>query len=82
MSSYLLSMDTTKLAKLKAKYAAGDKIGALAIAAKFPRLGEHTEAIQKAWAAHQNPGFYVSIKEDPKNLVEAGIKALEERYGL
>lgn len=82
MYGYLLSMDTTKLAKLKAKYAAGDKIGALAIAAKFPRLGEHTEAIQKAWAAHQNPGFYAQIGADVEELKAAGIKALEERYGL
>lgn len=72
----------TKLSQLKAKYASGDKIGALAIAAKFPRLGEFKEAIQKAWAAHKDPGFYRQIGQDPDALKEAGFKALEVSYGL
>lgn len=72
----------TKLSQLKAKYASGDKIGALAIAAKFPRLGDFKESIQKAWAAHQNPSFYKQIGQDPDALKEAGFKALEAMYGL
>lgn len=72
----------TKLSQLKAKYASGDKIGALAIAAKFPRLGEFKESIQKAWAAHQNPSFYAQIGHNPDALKESGFKALEAMYGL
>ncbi len=31
----------TKLSVLRSTFAAGDHVGALRIAAKFPRLGEH-----------------------------------------
>ena len=72
----------TKLSQLKAKYASGDKIGALAIAAKFPRLGDFKDTVQMAWAAHQNPSFYTQIGHNPDALKEAGFKALEAMYGL
>jgi hypothetical protein len=36
---------TTKLAALRAAWAAGDKAGALAIAARFANLGKHEWAI-------------------------------------
>jgi hypothetical protein len=72
----------TKLAKLRAAYAAGDHVGALRIAAKFPRLGGHREAITRGWAAHTNPAFYRELGHDPAALIAAGIAATVERYGL
>lgn len=73
----------TKLAKLKARAAAGDWAGALSIAAKFPRLGEHAAAIQKA---HEclvgGADFYRQCGKDPDALIAAGIEALKTRYKL
>lgn len=72
----------TKLDALKTAYRNGDRIGALRIAAKFPRLGDHKEAITKGWAAHTNPDFYRQIGLDPDLLITHGIAAMAERYEL
>lgn len=72
----------SKLSRLKARFAAGDYHGALQIAAKFQQLGEHKEAITRAWAAIQNPAFYESIGKQPEALIAAGIEALRARYEL
>lgn len=72
----------TKLSKLKAAWAAGDYVGALRIAAKFPRLGDDRDAISRAWAAYQSPEFYREIGRNPDELFAAGISAIAERYGL
>ncbi len=60
--------------------AAGDERTALRIAAAFPHLGAHREAITRGWAALQNPGFYRQLGQDPEALTTAGIAACRERY--
>jgi len=72
----------SKLSLLKEAWTRGDKSGALRIAAKFQELGEHKEAISRAWQAIQDPEFYRAIGKDPAALIEAGYAALKERYGL
>lgn len=72
----------TKLSKLKAMWAAGDRIGALRMAARFPRLGEEKTVITQAWAAANNPAFYRQLGKSPEDLVEAGMAALVQRYRL
>jgi hypothetical protein len=72
----------SKLARLKAAFAAGHPLDALRIAAKFPRLGEHAGPITRAWAAHTNPEFYRQIGQDPALLIAAGIDALRDKYRL
>ena len=71
---------TTKLEEVRAAMAAGDTIGALRIAAKFPRLGKQEAAIQRAWMAIQTPDFCRQIGKDPAVLIEAGKQALAERF--
>lgn len=73
---------TTKLDKLKARAEAGDWKGALAIAARFPELGEHKAAIVRAHEAGHNPGFYRQIGKNPDDLIAGGIAALKARYRL
>jgi len=72
----------TKLAQLKAAWAAGDQIGALRIASRFGDLGAHADPIRRAWDAHKNAAFYRQIKKDPEALIAAGFAALADRYKL
>lgn len=72
----------TKLSKLKACAAADDWAGALRIAAKFPRLGDHKPAIVRAHECLVNPAFYRQLGRDPEACVKDGITALRVRYGL
>lgn len=75
-------MPPTKLRALTEAWASGDKIGALRIASKFPRLGEHADAIRRGWDAYNRPGFYRQMRRDPEALTEAAFAALAARYGL
>lgn len=77
-----MTMDETKLSRVRALMAAGDTRGALTIVAKFPRLGEHKERITRAWAAATNPTFYTELGRDPAALVADGIAAIHERYKI
>ena len=70
----------TKAAILREALEEGRDIDALRIAARFPQLGEHKNAITQGWAAHTNPGFYSQLGKDPAALVIAGIVAVHARY--
>ena len=72
----------TKLDRLKAMLPAGDNVQGLRLAAKWPRLGKHREAITKGAAAALYPEFYVSLGYDPAVLVSAGLAAIKERYKI
>lgn len=72
----------TKLARLKALWAAGDYRAALKLAAGWPRLGRHRDAIRRGWAAASNPTFYRELGQDPDALYQAGLQAVAERYDL
>jgi len=72
----------TKLATLKRAFAAGNHADALRIAARFPRLGDETAAITRAWAAFSNPTFYRQLGHDPALLIATGIDALRDKYHL
>lgn len=72
----------TKLSQLKAAAAAGDWERAIAIAAKFPDLGEQRAAILDARSAYTNPRFVEQIGKKPEALIAAGRAALVARYGL
>ena len=70
----------TKKARLLQMMAAEDWPAALKLAAAFPRLGEHRDAIQRAYSALQHPEWSRQMRRDPAADVEAGIQALRERY--
>lgn len=77
-----MSAPVTKLSKLKAAAAEGDWCRAISIASKFAELGEHRAAIMQAREAYCRPAFQKQIGRDPQKLIEAGIAALKERYGV
>jgi len=72
----------TKLAQMKIMWAAGDYRGALKLAASWPQLGTHKEAITRGWAAVSNPKFYMELGQNPAALYKAGLVAVAERYTL
>jgi hypothetical protein len=59
----------------------GDWVRAFRIASKFPRLGRHRAAILSAHGACVSPGFFEQIGKSPAALIEAGTRALVEKYG-
>ena len=72
----------TKLQTLKNAAASGDWQKAFAIAARFPRLGAHRNAILDAHSAYTNPRFLAQIGRDVNACSEAGKLALIAAYGL
>lgn len=71
-----------KIDLLRAAWGAGDRPGALKIAARFPDLGEHADAIRRAHDAALRPGMYRQMKRDPEAIINAGYEAIAARYGL
>lgn len=76
-----LEYPTPKIDKLRAFMAAGAWRAALSMAARFPRLGAHADAIRAGHEAMQRPDFQRQLKRDPDVVVAAGIAALKARYG-
>lgn len=72
----------TKLSKLKEYVSLGNNRAALKLAAGWEQLGEHKEAIERGWAAMQNPDFYRQIGKDPNELIKLGMEAIRERYQI
>lgn len=72
----------TKLQTLKNAAAAGDWKTAFSIAARFPRLGAHRNAILDAHSAYTNPRFLAQVGRDVDACIEAGKLALIAAYGL
>lgn len=71
----------TKLSKVKEAFDKHDFKKALALAAKFPDLGEQRTAIKRAHESYHSANFYKQLGHDIPQLRIDGIKALAERYG-
>ena len=72
----------TKLQTLKNAAASGDWQKAFSIAARFPRLGVHRNAILDAHSAYTNPRFLTQIGRDVAASIDAGKSALVAAYSL
>lgn len=72
----------SKLDALKAAAAAGDWQRAVAIAARFPRLGAYRAAVLDAHCAYTNPRFMVQVGRDVGACIAAGRLALIAAYRL
>lgn len=70
----------TKISTLRAAASAGDWNKAIAIAAKFPRLGDIRGAVLDARMAITNPRFAKQLGKDPEVLIERGIEAIRVAY--
>lgn len=72
----------TKLSQLKKAAALNDWRKAVAIAAKFPRLGEFRGPILDAHMAYTNPRFLSQVGKDVDSCIAAGREALVAAYGI
>ena len=70
----------TKLSKVKAAMNTGDWEQAIKLAAKFPVLGAHKQAITRAAEAIKHPAFYQQTGRNIPAMIEAGKAALIEKY--
>ena len=74
-------MADSKVSFVRAAMASGDWARALALAARFPRLGVHRAAILDGHTALSNPRFAVALHRDVAADVAAGRLALCAAYG-
>lgn len=72
----------TKLETLKEAFKAGDYNKALAIAARFPRLGNEKNAIITAHECNTNPSFYKQLGYNIEKCLQDGINALATKYEM
>ena len=71
-----------KTDKIRTAWAAGDRIGALRIAARFFDRSPDTGIFKRGMDAYNNPNFYLQIGKEPGQVVGAALDALAKRFGL
>lgn len=70
----------SKISTLRDAAHSGDWNKAIAIAAKFPRLGSIRGAVLDARMAITNPRFAKQLGKDPEALIQRGIEAIRAEY--
>ncbi len=70
----------SKLEKVRVAMRSGDWSQAIRLAAKFPTLGIHKEAIRRANDALNNPEIYTELGYDLNAVMQAGVEALQDRF--
>jgi len=71
-----------KIDSLRELMANKDWQKAISLAAGFPRLGRHKEAITRAHLAYTNPRFLVQIGKNVDECKQLGIDALIVAYSI
>ena len=72
----------SKTDKIRMAWAAGDRIGALRIAARFFDRSADTIAFKRGMDAHNNPEFYRQIGKVPQEIVANALEVLATRFSL
>src|SRR5438067_215291 len=68
--------------QLRATWAAGDRVGALRIAARFFDRSENTRAFKRGIDAFNHPDFYTQLGKEPQELVRVALEVLAKRFDL
>jgi hypothetical protein len=71
---------TCKTDKIRTAWAAGDRIGALRIAARFFDRSDDTRAFKRGIDAHNHPGFYRQLGKEPKQIVKGALAVLARQF--
>jgi hypothetical protein len=68
--------------QIRAAWGAGDRIGALRIAARFFDPSSDTKTFKRGMDAYNNPGFYRQLGKDPEQLMTAALELLAKKFRL
>jgi hypothetical protein len=71
-----------KTNQIRAAWHAGDRIGALRIAARFFDRSIDTKVFKRGMNAHNHPGFYRQLGKDPEQLTQAALELLAKKFSL
>jgi hypothetical protein len=71
-----------KVDKIRAAWVAGDRIGAMRIAARFFDRSSATKPFKRGMAAHNHPGFYRQLGQVREQIVADALAALQVRFNL
>jgi hypothetical protein len=71
-----------KTDSIRAAWAAGDRIAALRIAARFFDRSFETKIFKRGMAAYNNPDFYRQLDKDPSRIVADALGVLAKRFSL
>lgn len=71
-----------KTDQIRAAWHAGDRIGALRIAARFFDRSIDTKTFKRGMDAYNNPNFYRQLGKDPEQIVRDALDVLEKRFNL
>ncbi len=77
-----MTTDTIKADIIAARWAAGDRAGALALAAQSRGLDARASRIRLGLSASLDPEFYRATGLDPDALIADAYAAMALRYGL
>ena len=70
----------SKSEQIRDAIAAGDRIGALRIAARFHDRSCATRTYKRGFDAHLHPDFYRQIGKEPEQLTAAALALLEIKF--
>jgi hypothetical protein len=71
-----------KTDQIRAAWAAGDRIGALRIAARFFDRSMGTKTFKRGMDAYNNPDFYQQLGKNPEQLTSAALELLAKKFSL
>jgi hypothetical protein len=71
-----------KVDKIRTAWAAGDRIGALRIAARFFDRSAATLTFKRGMDAHNNPSFYRQVGKQPDVLIANALNLLSTKFRL
>src|SRR5262245_1465972 len=72
----------SKSDKIRAAWAAGDRIGALRIAARFFDRSAVTMIFKRGMDANNHPAFYRQLGRGPDLIVAEALDTLASKFGL
>jgi hypothetical protein len=72
----------SKSHQIRAAWGAGDRIGALRIAARFFDRSSDTKTFKRGIDAYNNPSFYRQLGKDPEQIVQDALDVLAKRFNL
>jgi len=73
---------SSKVSRVRNAWAAGDRVGALRIAARFFDRSADTKSFQRGMNAHNHPDFYRQLGKDPEQVVAEALEKLVTRFKL